>query len=234
MVLCKCGCGKEVKAYRKGYRIFIHGHNRKGLTDIQKVNMIKCSCGCGGELNEFDKRNRIRKYIPGHTLIGRAMSNETKRKIGEANSKRVRRPEEIKRLRELAKQRIGKSLSEEHRFKISLGERERNGWNYIGEYTYEFNRVFKEKIRQRENYCCALCSNPQIMFKRKLHIHHIDLDKKNTTSSNCITLCYDCHGKIHKRISKEEGIIILRDLLNKRYGYQYETIHQECAPSQCM
>jgi 5-methylcytosine-specific restriction endonuclease McrA len=233
-MLCKCGCGREVKAYRKGYRSFIHGHNRKGLTDIQKVNMIQCLCGCGRELNEFDKRNRKRLYLQGHTHTGKHMSEETKRKIGEANGKRIRRPEEVKRLRWLARQRIGKPLSEEHRLKISFSERARNGWRYIGEYPYEFNDVFKERIRKRENYCCVLCSNPQIMFKRKLHIHHIDLDKKNTIDSNCVTLCFVCHRKIHKRMSKEEGIILLRNLLNQRYGYQYETIYQECAPFQCM
>jgi hypothetical protein len=143
-MICKCGCGNEVKPHRKGYRLFIHGHNRKGLTDIQKVNIIKCSCGCGKDINEYDNRNRIRKYIHG----------------------------------------------------------------------------------QRENYCCALCFKSQSLFKRKLHIHHIDLNKKNNIDSNCISLCFYCHAKVHKRISKKEGTIILRDLLNKRYGYQYDTYQE--------
>lgn len=226
LIQCSCGCGKEVKIYRNEFRTFIHGHNRKRLIDIQKVNIIQCSCGCGTELNQFDNRNRIRRYISGHTRIGRNMSEETKKKIGKTNSKRIFKLEEINRLRKLAKQRIGKPLSEEHRFKISLGARERNGWVYVGEYNSEFNNRFKEHIRERENYCCILCSNPQSVFKRKLHIHHIDLNKKNTIDSNCVAICVYCHVKIHKKISKEDGIVLLRGLLNTGYGYQYETYQE--------
>ena len=40
--LCKCGCGKEVEAYRKGFRNFVYGHSRKN-THIQKINIIKCA-----------------------------------------------------------------------------------------------------------------------------------------------------------------------------------------------
>lgn len=258
VILCKCGCGQEVKAYRKGYRSFIYGHARKN-THIQKVNMIHCLCGCGKELNEFDKRNRLRKYIPGHTLIGKVMSNETKRKISEANSNRVRRPEEIERLRELAKQRIGKPLSEEHRLKISIGEKGRPSWNkdkvniyspelllkkrmaFLGEnnpkwkggiyksfYPVDFTKTFRKIIRKRDNYLCMICNNSSPSI-RGLPVHHIDYNPNNNINLNCIRLCYSCHKKVHISKNENDWINFFKKLLNERYGYQYETICQESA-----
>ena len=246
IMLCKCGCGKEVKAYRKGFRNFVYGHSRKN-THIQKINIIKCSCGCDKELNEFDKRNRIRKYIPGHGLEGKHMSEETKRKIGLKNSQRIRRPEEIERLRNLAKQRIGKPLSEAHKLKISLTESGKIAWNknktgiyskelllkkskalsgknnprWKGGIQYEpydnkFKLSFKEFIRKRDGYKCVLCSMPQSELKRKLAIHHIDGNKKNTHQNNCVSLCNRCHNKIHVSNKYVQLILIFQRLLDSR------------------
>lgn len=36
----------------------------------QKVKMVKCACGCGQERPQYDSRNRIRKYIYGHSPKG--------------------------------------------------------------------------------------------------------------------------------------------------------------------
>jgi len=56
-------------------------------------------------------------------------------------------------------------------------------------YSEEFNPVLKRKIRERDNYTCALCK------ERGTHVHHIDYDKHNCEESNLITLCDICHGK---------------------------------------
>lgn len=56
-------------------------------------------------------------------------------------------------------------------------------------YPPTFNARFKRMIRDRDSYTCLLCNNPGNC------VHHIDYNKDNTTSENCITLCFSCHGK---------------------------------------
>lgn len=230
IILCACGCGKTLNKYdnRNIERKYIKNHYNKENILIQKINIIKCLCGCGTELNEYDNRNRKRQYIQGHTREGKLQSEETKTKIKEANSKRIRSPEEIKRLQELAKQRIGIPLTNEHRFKISLTESRKIAWNKdkTGIYSKEllekkslafrgknnprwsdgiqyepyddnFTLSFKNIIRKRDNYKCVLCSILELDLKRRLAIHHIDGNKKNTSLQNCVSLCNSCHNKIH-------------------------------------
>lgn len=53
----------------------------------------------------------------------------------------------------------------------------------------------KNKIRNRDNYTCQ---NPPCNLnnsKSKLHVHHLDYNKKNCDSFNLISLCKQCHGK---------------------------------------
>ena len=55
-------------------------------------------------------------------------------------------------------------------------------------YPPTFNDRFKRKIRQRDSSTCAICR-----LSGKC-VHHIDYDKDNTLSSNCIVLCRKCHA----------------------------------------
>lgn len=74
----------------------------------------------------------------------------------------------------------------------------RGGLTFI-EYPQEFSEKLKELIRIRDNRVCQMCLTPEHELERKLHIHHIDWDKFNTTPSNLISLCVSCHGKTHTR-----------------------------------
>jgi len=55
-------------------------------------------------------------------------------------------------------------------------------------YPSTFNKQFKRKIRERDNYTCAICS------KKGNTVHHIDYCKENTIERNCIVLCRFCHS----------------------------------------
>jgi hypothetical protein len=61
-------------------------------------------------------------------------------------------------------------------------------------YSIEFNDKFKETIRKRDSYVCQLCGKNQKDLSEALHIHHIDYNKLNCNSNNCISLCNSCHG----------------------------------------
>lgn len=70
----------------------------------------------------------------------------------------------------------------------------------------------KYKVLERDGYQCYICGN-----KRQLTVHHKDMsgnsDSANNSIDNLITLCRNCHAKIHmllreppcyKDISKEK------------------------------
>jgi len=57
--------------------------------------------------------------------------------------------------------------------------------------------ALRELIRQRDNYTCQLCGVPQIECVRKLDVHHIDYNKKNTNRNNLIALCQGCNSHVN-------------------------------------
>jgi hypothetical protein len=59
--------------------------------------------------------------------------------------------------------------------------------NGYAPYPLEFNKVFKEKIRTRDNHICQNCG------KAGTHIHHIDYNKQNCKETNLITTCNRCN-----------------------------------------
>jgi len=69
-------------------------------------------------------------------------------------------------------------------------------------YPIEFNRSLKEKIRNRDNHKCQLCSMTEIInikkYNRNLNIHHIDYIKENCNEENLISLCSECNPKVNK------------------------------------
>jgi len=62
-------------------------------------------------------------------------------------------------------------------------------------YSKEFTNNLKERIRFRDGYKCQECGVPQKECIGRLHIHHIDYDKKNSNEDNLISLCRSCHTK---------------------------------------
>jgi 5-methylcytosine-specific restriction endonuclease McrA len=60
-------------------------------------------------------------------------------------------------------------------------------------YTLLFTEELRESIRKRDNYICQKCNNKST--KSKLHIHHINYNKKNCNKNNLISLCMKCHMK---------------------------------------
>jgi hypothetical protein len=76
-----------------------------------------------------------------------------------------------------------------------------NHHNWLGgdkDYGAGWTDDLKESIRKRDDFTCQLCGLPQIEltgFYKKLHVHHIDYNKKNLNPDNLISLCNRCHMK---------------------------------------
>jgi len=91
-------------------------------------------------------------------------------------------------------------------------------------YTSDFNNIFKELIRERDNHVCIICNmleaDCEILYKKKkLNIHHIDYDKKNSFPQNCASLCNKCHSITN--YNREHWKTFFQSLLKERYGYEY-------------
>lgn len=211
---CECGCGQRIRG-RNCYgqeKRFIHGHNQRGkdhsrtgmygkqCSDATKIKIsisnggigrIKvvtspayCKCGCS------QLTSRGREYKHGHNQRGKSSSGQTRsilsfQKMGDKNpSKRVDVRDKI------SKALMGKFAGEKHP-------------NWLGGISFEpyslvFNTQLKNNIRERDGYRCQICLRPQNEFITKLHVHHIDYNKKNCEEDNLISLCPSCHVRTNK------------------------------------
>lgn len=68
-------------------------------------------------------------------------------------------------------------------------------------YCPKFNRILKEKVRDRDNRTCQLCSEKE--NGTKLSIHHIHYDKENC-HPDLISLCRKCNTKVNFNREKYE------------------------------
>lgn len=98
--------------------------------------------------------------------------------------------------------------------KFNVGK---NNHNYIDgrsfePYPLDWNKNFRKQIRERDNYICQICGKNQFNLIEKLHIHHIDYNKKNLDPNNLISLCTSCHMKTNH---------------NRDYWYAYLTYLME-------
>lgn len=145
---------------------------------------------------------RVKKLVKNLKKMNAKNKGKTYERIyGEQKAQEIK-----KRMSEIRK---GKKFSEIHKLRLSISNSGENGSNWRGginfePYDYMFNRRLKEQIRKRDGYLCQLCSKHQKqLFKKtkngkikyKLIVHHIDYNKKNSISSNLISLCNPCHGK---------------------------------------
>jgi len=88
-------------------------------------------------------------------------------------------------------------------------------------YGPEFNKKLKKLIRERDG-CCMMCNigfEDLKLLKRRVHIHHIDYNKKCNLPYNLITLCNQCHSKTN--FDRKIWAKHFQSLLNERYDYQY-------------
>lgn len=107
------------------------------------------------------------------------------------------------RVRKVAEMKEGMPRSAETLEKVSRsltgkyrGEKSphwRGGISYLP-YCPKFNNELKEKIRERDNRTCQLCSTKE--NGKRLSVHHIHYDKENC-APDLITLCNRCSSKVN-------------------------------------
>ena len=213
------------------------GVKRKPFSDETRIKM---SLAHKGETFSEEHRKNLSKCHKGDRCYnyGEHLSVETKNKISESNTGKIRTLEMRKNYskskkgikltkehrRKLSKILTGKIISEETKNKISeatTGEKNPN-WRdgkSFEPYTINFSLKFKRAIRKRDNQICMLCGIHREKLTRALCVHHINYDKSLSISQNCISLCLDCHLKTNYH--REKWTKFCQEILSEKYGYQY-------------
>jgi len=142
----------------------------------------------------FKKGNQLGKFNKGKKL-----SNEHKRKVSSTLKKKNIKPPSRKGIKDSIETRKKKSKAQ----KIRIKNRNHNLWK--GGKTIEAKiirgsieyRLWREAVFARDSWACQKCG------KRccELHPHHIKpfakFPKLRLAIDNGITLCKECHWKIH-------------------------------------
>lgn len=206
MLLCKCGCGKEIiiKRHHKwaGIPDYIHGHNgRRRIVSKETKKLL--SEQKTGDRNPT-KRNDVRKK-----MSKKALTNWQKDGYREAHSG------------ENAPM-YNKHHTYETKLKTSIAMIGENNPSWNGgisklPYTQDWTEDLKDAIRKRDGYRCQLCTIHQSELEEKLHVHHVDYDKENCSPENLTSLCRPCHMKTNWEREKwglffkktaEEGMVM--------------------------
>lgn len=143
--------------------------------------------------------------------VKRIRTQEHNKKIGDANRRRIWRDET----------RIKMSLSKKGKrnpihSKSIMGEKNPN-WNggkSFEPYSHDFNKLFKEAIRIRDNESCVICGS-----NKSLQVHHINYNKMISTKENCISLCSSCH--VRTNFNRKYWQEFFMSMLIDRYRYVY-------------
>jgi len=150
---------------------------------------------------------------------GRVQSEYTKRLVAEKIKAKWQTEEyrnkmlEANRTKKMRKIRSKNSSGENNPMYGKKGEFASNWRGGISRdpYAFEFNNELKEAIKERDRYVCQNCGN-----KKRLHVHHIDYDKKNSDATNLITLCNVCHAKTN--FGRDRWIGKFREMVANIYG----------------
>lgn len=183
-----------------------------------KRRMSESSTGKIASAETRKKMSEIRK--------GSKRSNETKKRMSEAlkgkytgkkhwNYGKKLSKEQCKKISERNKD---KNFSEEHKRKLSESHRGEKSVLWKGgisflPYCPKFNKVFKEKIREKFNRECFLCSKSEKDNGKKLSVHHVQYNKNcgcdDTLKCDYVPLCISCHSKTNNKREYWEKKIIL-------------------------
>lgn len=137
-------------------------------------------------------------------------TKSTKRRIslsmrGNTFSKGVKWSKEARERFSKIKTGVKKSLAMRRKLSKTLKKLFRdpsNCPNWQGGLSFEpyaptFTWRLRKQIRTRDGFKCFLCLKKPP--RKRLHVHHIDYDKKNSDEMNLVSLCDSCHMKTNFR-----------------------------------
>jgi len=158
-------------------------------TEEHKEKLRQSQLGRHPSLETREKRRQFR--------LGKHHSIETLEKMRQSKLGRQFTLESKKRMRQA---HLGKHHSPETLAKLGLKKENHPNWRggvSYEPYPLEFDSQLKQRIRERDNYICQLCSIPEDECRWALDIHHTNYDKQNTSEDNLISLCKSCNSRVN-------------------------------------
>ena len=148
IMLCKCGCGRELPNYSQN-KTYIYGHRAK-FVEAHKDEMIECACGCGKMKPRYDKCGAETRYLQGHNPA----SDKQKAIRAELNRQR----KGIFKHRPETKQKISQSLIkfyEENpvpQERIDRMAKSKKGWNPSAKTRHNMSVSAKKRLEDPTNH----------------------------------------------------------------------------------
>ena len=153
--------------------------------------------GCRGRKCSPETRAKIAA-----TSKGRMVSPETRAKISAANRGQKRSAKTCAKISTAKKGKRRPPFSAEWRANMSVANCGPKNPAWLGgisrePYGWEWNDELREEVRRRDGHKCQKCGVPQAECRRKLDVHHVDYDKKNSDPVNLTSLCGSCNAKVN-------------------------------------
>ncbi|MEI7635873.1 MAG: HNH endonuclease [Syntrophus sp. (in: bacteria)] len=176
--------------------------NVRSIEYYRKTQPLKpqtvCACGCG------EMAAPGRAFIVGHKNKGRQWSEEIREKMSESRKLAVTTEYRLM-VSDRFRGRIQSQDERARRLKTKQRGESHHAWNggsSFETYGRDWNRSTRKIVFERDS---GKCQNPGCLEKcKRLNVHHIDYDKKNSQLDNLITLCTSCHAATNSNRGKWE------------------------------
>lgn len=126
-------------------------------------------------------------------LLGHVVSDETREKIGQSNSGKIRTSDTRNNFSKVMKLRWSNGEFDNQR---------KSDASRVRLYKTSLSKL-SVTIRERDNDQCQICGK-DVSNGRLGHIHHIDGTKTNDIDTNLVLLCNSCHKLVHVPESDKE------------------------------
>lgn len=200
------GCKSEVeKRFCNGIKTKSCGKNECNFTIEKKQKISINTKGKNnpmyGKYQSQETRNKISIVNTGkfsgenNPMYGKKHSEETRQRIKENHIGMLgkKQTEKTKQKQSESKQGINNPMYG----KSGVLSPVWNNGSSFEPYAPEFNKELKQQILERDNNTCQYPGCMEI--HDRLHVHHIDYNKKNNNPENLITLGVSCHMKTNKK-----------------------------------
>jgi len=176
----------------------------------------RISASLRGRIFSPEHRAKLSAAMKGvQNFLGKKHSSQTRAKMSVAQKGKIFAPEHRARLSAAGKGKkpslearanhLAAMRSLKVRTKLAVAQKRRfanprnhplwRGGISREPYGWEWNAELREEVRRRDGYRCQVCGVSQAECEKKLPVHHIDYDKKNSDPVNLVTLCVSCHTR---------------------------------------